>query len=90
MFQQNKKPADAKFASAGSDFISAKFLSALLRRHARRMMVVVMAMGQRSHFQQMLGDTDAGVNLYLCVVRRGWRLVSPPMDIQQRLQPISA
>jgi len=35
-------------------------------------MVVVMAMGQRGHYEQILGDRGASVNRYSLVRRVGW------------------
>jgi hypothetical protein len=51
---RNKNPAAARFASAGLDFgLVLSFLSAVLRRHARRM-VMVAVMAERTHNEPMV------------------------------------
>jgi hypothetical protein len=54
------------------------------------MMVVVMAMGQRGHYEQILGDRGASVNRYS--LSGGWdgARTSLKMNTQQLLQAVSA
>jgi hypothetical protein len=51
---EKQKARSASVAPAGLDFLLVLWLSVISRQHAHRMVMMVV-MGQRSHFTEMLG-----------------------------------